>query len=441
MSTVTAVDDALEPHDPHSIMASSRKVETQDTLGEDAEGAPSEAMFNTSSGSDLQMDVDNPQKHVTPFETYITYCITTKTSRAEYDAPEFVVRRRYSDFEWLRLQLTHSHPARIIPPLPEKHSLFEQIDRYDKRFIEGRMQLLKRFLNRVADHPLLSRDHRFKGFLVEPQNEFSVMRKVSQPPGLLARVTESLQSMATSYVAKERTAEFEKVHEYLCKLAEKIHTMEKIGQRVQKERSGYCQEISQLQPIMTQWAQSEPVLRNGLLAVGEAAATCADAQRKLIEDCKSNFTLPLHEYGLYVEAAKAALNYRDGAQIDFEVHSEQLSRVKAEQNQLQTRPLSDQPVMFGLNVWRSPEEVQQQRLQQLSTASTALSQQVETSREKMECCNETFREDFERFNMVKTLDIKAMLVQLADHHIQSYEKSLVAWTAVLPTVKSDVGDA
>lgn len=55
-------------------------------------------------------------------------------------------------------------------PLPEKHSLFEQIDRYDKRFIEGRMQLLKRFLNRVADHPLLSRDHRFKGFLVEPQN-------------------------------------------------------------------------------------------------------------------------------------------------------------------------------------------------------------------------------------------------------------------------------
>lgn len=35
--------------------------------------------------------------------------------------------------------------------------------------------------------------------------------------------------------------------------------------------------------------------------------------------------------------------------------------------------------MFGLNVWRSPEEVQQQRLQQLSTASTALSQQVEAS--------------------------------------------------------------
>ena len=49
-------------------------------MGEDAEGAPSEAMFNTSSGSDLQMDVDNPQKHVTPFETYITYCITTKVN-------------------------------------------------------------------------------------------------------------------------------------------------------------------------------------------------------------------------------------------------------------------------------------------------------------------------------------------------------------------------
>lgn len=51
-------------------------------------------------------------------------------------------------------------------------------------------------------------------------------------------MSESLQSIASSYVAKGRTVEFEKMSEYVDKLAEKIHTMEKIGQRIQKERLG-----------------------------------------------------------------------------------------------------------------------------------------------------------------------------------------------------------
>jgi hypothetical protein len=51
-------------------------------------------------------------------------------------------------------------------------------------------------------------------------------------------MSESLHNIATAYVAKDRTAEFEKINEYVCKLAEKIQTMEKIGQRLQKERQG-----------------------------------------------------------------------------------------------------------------------------------------------------------------------------------------------------------
>lgn len=43
---------------------------------------------------------------------------------------------------------------------------------------------------------------------------------------------------------------------------------------------------------------------------------------------------PLHEYGLYIESAKDALRNRDNAQMDYEVHMEQLCRVKAEQTQV-----------------------------------------------------------------------------------------------------------
>ncbi len=122
-------------------------------------------------------------------------------------------------------------------------------------------------------------------------------------------MSESLQNMASSYVAKGRTVEFEKMSEYVDKLSEKIRTMEKIGQRIQKERTGttaliffsqsqltsyflrfqirkaYLQDLQMVQPILNQWEAYEPNLSQGLQAIGEAANTCAEAQRKLV-DCQ-----------------------------------------------------------------------------------------------------------------------------------------------------------
>lgn len=51
-------------------------------------------------------------------------------------------------------------------------------------------------------------------------------------------MSESLHNIATAYSTKGRAVEFDKMNDYVEKLAEKIHTMEKIGQRVQKERIG-----------------------------------------------------------------------------------------------------------------------------------------------------------------------------------------------------------
>lgn len=57
-------------------------------------------------------------------------------------------------------------------------------------------------------------------------------------------MSESLQNIASSYVVKSRTVEFEKMSEYVNKLSEKIATMEKIGNRVQKERLGYLNNLN-----------------------------------------------------------------------------------------------------------------------------------------------------------------------------------------------------
>jgi len=94
------------------------------------------------------------------------------------------VRRRFNDFLWIREKLIQCYPSNLIPvsgiallndvrvfylsilqPLPEKHSLIGQLDRYSKEFILHRMAMLHRFMNRVADHPVLSFDANFKAFI------------------------------------------------------------------------------------------------------------------------------------------------------------------------------------------------------------------------------------------------------------------------------------
>ncbi|XP_032872497.1 sorting nexin-30-like [Amblyraja radiata] len=114
---------------------------------------------------DLFVTVDDPKKHVSAMETYITYRVGTKTTRNEFDLPEYTVRRRYQDFDWLRIKLEDSQPTYIIPPLPEKFVVKGVVDRFSEDFVETRRKALDKFLKRISDHPVLSFNDHFNVFL------------------------------------------------------------------------------------------------------------------------------------------------------------------------------------------------------------------------------------------------------------------------------------
>ena len=71
--------------------------------------------LNIGENSDLFVRVDNPQKHLDTLETYITFRIVTKVARIEFTENEYIVRRRYNDFLWLRQKLDECHPFCIVP--------------------------------------------------------------------------------------------------------------------------------------------------------------------------------------------------------------------------------------------------------------------------------------------------------------------------------------
>ncbi|MBN3273752.1 SNX3 protein, partial [Polyodon spathula] len=92
-----------------------------------------------------------------------------KTNLPIFKLKETCVRRRYSDFEWLRTELERESKV-VVPPLPGK-AFFRQLPFrgddgiFDDSFIEERRQGLEQFLNKVAGHPLAQNERCLHMFL------------------------------------------------------------------------------------------------------------------------------------------------------------------------------------------------------------------------------------------------------------------------------------
>ncbi|KAJ8668156.1 hypothetical protein QAD02_009819 [Eretmocerus hayati] len=379
---------------------------------------------------DLQVKVDNPQKHVETLETYVTFRITTKSTRPEFEEPEYVVRRRYNDFVWLRQRLVDTYPAHIIPPMPGKHSLIDQLDRYSKEFIIMRMKLLHTFMNRMVNHPILSSDKNLYIFLTAKPSEFQIHCKNCN------RKTSDTLTIATTASVRQRHIEFDQVKDYCMALGEKLSMIDKINRRIYKERQDYLFELHQLHPVFTLWATSEPELAKTLKAVAGAIESNAAAVQNLL---RSNMSHE-REYITYVDAVKEALTRRDCMQIEYEMTVEELKKRRTERDQI-IGSGNGTPGRWDNSFWKT--ETSSEKLNRLSQSIPRISKVVEVLQDRLECANENLRSDLERWNIEKRKDLKTMLLSMADQQIAHYQQCADAWGRALSTIKvgSDETDA
>ncbi|XP_063773803.1 sorting nexin-3-like [Pseudophryne corroboree] len=113
----------------------------------------------------LEIEVCSPHTVGVGRNRYTTY----ETNLPIFKLKESCVRRRYSDFEWLRSELERESKV-VVPALPGK-ALFRQLPFrgdegiFDDSFIEERKQGLEQFINKVAGHPLAQNERCLHMFL------------------------------------------------------------------------------------------------------------------------------------------------------------------------------------------------------------------------------------------------------------------------------------
>ncbi|XP_016377544.1 sorting nexin-30 [Sinocyclocheilus rhinocerous] len=247
---------------------------------------------------DLFVTVEDPKKHVSTMETYITYRVCTKTTRTEFDLPEYSVRRRYQDFDWLRNKLEESQPTHLIPPLPEKFVMKGVVDRFSEEFVETRRKALDKFLKRVADHPVLSFNEHFNAFLSAKD-----LNK-RQGLALLTKMGESVKYVTGGYKLRARPAEFAAMGDYLDLFTQKMGTIDRIAQRIIKEQSEFLMELREYGPVYSSWSSFEEDLHDPLEGVSGCVSNCSSALEELTEDMSEDFLPVLREYVLYIESMK-----------------------------------------------------------------------------------------------------------------------------------------
>ena len=174
--------------------------------GEARQGRPADEYYSSpeeveeESGGDVFIEVSlaEPHKVGDGISSYLAYKVTTRTNLNYFKREEFSVTRRFSDFLGLHEKLSEKHLSRgrVIPPAPEKSIVGstkvkmssgsnegtqqQQPQNYsvsagspssggdansNTEFTARRRYALERFINRVAAHPVLRRDHIFIEFL------------------------------------------------------------------------------------------------------------------------------------------------------------------------------------------------------------------------------------------------------------------------------------
>lgn len=389
--------------------------------------------LNIDENSDLYVKIDNPQKHLDTLETYITFRITTRVARVEFTENEYIVRRRYNEFAWLRQKLLDYHPFCIIPPLPAKHTLMGQLDRYAKNFVLVRMKLLNTFLLRITQHPILSCNEYFKVFLTASQSDFNLYRKQKSHTSNKILMLNNTNMLSSRTSIKNRHIEFEKAKDYLNVLSEKLISVEKIASRINKESQDFVNELQSYYPIFSNWSISEPELSAILQNIANAFEKCTFAQSSLIYSYPNTMANPIKEFLTYVDVVKETLNKRDAYQHVYNTSLEDLDKKREEKDQL----LAMQSVSShttGFSLWKQPSL--DDKLEKLGVHIPQLLKKVETNQDNLECANESLRSDLARWQQEKQSCLKKILLDFVNKQIECYEKSVGAWEHVTAELNS-----
>ena len=175
-------------------------------IGETKKCKPCE-VTDIGKSQNIKIEISKPEKKEGGFfsKAYMTYLISTLPV-------QYKVRRRYSDFTWLRTALQNLFPANLIPPMPKKNKFGQ--DQFSDAFVQKRLRGLEKFLNYLSKDPIIKTSQLYFDFLyIGAETDFNSKKKVYEKTKPIVDVQEfkSLDEKAPLLITAEKEGYLENI--------------------------------------------------------------------------------------------------------------------------------------------------------------------------------------------------------------------------------------
>ncbi|XP_035545680.1 sorting nexin 1-like isoform X2 [Juglans regia] len=374
----------------------------------------------------LSVSVTDPVKLGNGVQAYISYRVITKTNLPEYQGPEKIVIRRYSDFVWLHDHLFEKYKGIFIPPLPEK-SAVEKF-RFSSEFIEMRCQALDTFVNRIASHHELQQSEDLRTFL--QADEETMERLMSQETGIFKRkpadlmqIFKDVQSRVSDVVlgkekpVEESNPEYEKLKHYIFELENHLAEAQKHAYRLVKRHRELGQSLSDFgKAVKLLGACEGNSLGKVFSDLGTKSETLSDKLQKEAHQLLMNFEEPLKDYVRSVQSIKATIAERANA---FRRQCELAETIKLKEINLNRLIL-----------------IRSDKVGEAEFEYNQLKAESEEATRMFEKIMRLMNEEIVRFQEQKTLDMGIAFHEFAKGQARLANGIATAWRSLLPKLEA-----
>ncbi|XVE61449.1 hypothetical protein DITRI_Ditri06bG0041100 [Diplodiscus trichospermus] len=374
----------------------------------------------------LSVSVTDPVKLGNGVQAYISYRVITKTNLPEYQGPEKIVIRRYSDFVWLRDRLFEKYKGIFIPPLPEK-SAVEKF-RFSAEFIEMRRQALDVFVNRIASHRELQQSEDLRTFLQADEETMERLRFqetgiFKKKPADLMQMFKDVQSKVSDVVlgkekpVEESNPEYEKLKRYIFELENHLAEAQKHAYRLVKRHRELGQSLSDFGKAAKLLGACEGhALGKAFSELGAKSETLSVKLQKEAQQLLMNFEEPLKDYVRAVQSIKATIGERANA---FRQQCELSETVKLKEINLDKLMLT-----------------RSDRVGEAEHEYKELKAESEEATRRFETIVRLMNEEIVRFQEQKTQDMGIAFHEFAKGQARLANSIADAWRSLLPKLEA-----
>lgn len=378
----------------------------------------------------LEVRVLDPKKHSEggPFSSsFVAYTVQTKTTRENFSSHELNVLRRYSDFIWLREQMSLRFCGHIIPPLPPKHNL-KSGKTADPKFIETRRRGLERFIRRIAEHPVLSHSKCLRVFLESQAHEFTTAKKETET-GVLDDITSSAGNLTTKLLVKiSPEPRFADMLKYANSFESVMGDFESATVQMTESAGKLSTVSTDFAAALRKLAESERNIVPLISDMQNVYEKEHELMEKYCETLKASVLEPAQDFVQYAECIREALKRRDQVERDRQLVEQLFTEKKQERATVDS---DDQRMSMQAILGRKPEEVKQEKLLKIDGELEELGEATESWADNLEVTNEAVNADMTNWRNKTAMDSLQMITNQADLNVEHLSEMMKLWDGVV----------